>query len=289
MQTAFDLTKSSFPTTAGNRTSPWSISGQRHERYRASKRPDGVTRVKQAFRRRPTHSGHHAPVCMSQEEAENAKRTGGLPIRTKPRSCAVLEIWRSKCSAPCNFSSPPPSTQHRTHSAHRRLGRYPGWRTSSAPAQSIPGSPIVASMQVSPRISAEETASSDAPSLMVACGLAMRSVRSVIRINCCLARSAAQGTHLQFYILMGWSPPAGSIVLLVHGYYATRISIQTERNGSQERNTKLDTEIEEMQETEGENSGAVVAQAGYRTLQGDRAQTVYLLEQLVRQTPDASI
>ncbi len=111
----------------------------------------------------------------------------------------------------------------------------------------------------------------------------------MIRINLLPWREARRKAHnLQFYILMGMvAGLAGSIVLLVHGYYATRISIQTERNRFlKDENTKLDKEIEEIKKLKEEIQALLSRKQVIETLQGDRAQTVYLLEQLVRQTPD---
>jgi len=114
-------------------------------------------------------------------------------------------------------------------------------------------------------------------------------VRSVIRINLLPWREARRKAHnLQFFILMGMvAGLAASIVLLVHGYYATRISTQTERNRFlKSENTKLDKEIEEIKKLKEEIQALLSRKQVIETLQGDRAQTVYLLEQLVRQTPD---
>ena len=111
----------------------------------------------------------------------------------------------------------------------------------------------------------------------------------MIRINLLPWREARRKAHnLQFYILMGMvAGLALSIVLLVHGYYATRISTQTERNTFlKDENTKLDKEIEEIKKLKEEIQALLSRKQVIETLQGDRAQTVYVLEQLVRQTPD---
>jgi len=111
----------------------------------------------------------------------------------------------------------------------------------------------------------------------------------MIRINLLPWREARRKAHnLQFYILMGMvAGLAASIVLLVHGYYATRISTQTERNRFlKDENAKLDKEIEEIKKLKEEIQALLSRKQVIETLQADRAQTVYLLEQLVRQTPD---
>ena len=111
----------------------------------------------------------------------------------------------------------------------------------------------------------------------------------MIRINLLPWREARRKAHnLQFFILMGMvSGLAASIVLLVHGYYATRISIQAERNSFlTNENAKLDKEIAEIKKLKEEIQSLLSRKRVIETLQGDRAQTVYLIEQLVRQTPD---
>jgi type IV pilus assembly protein PilN len=111
----------------------------------------------------------------------------------------------------------------------------------------------------------------------------------MIRINLLPWREARRKAHnLQFYILIGMvAGLAASIVLLVHGYYATRISTQIERNKFlKDENAKLDKEIEEIKKLKEEIQALLSRKQVIETLQADRAQTVYLLEQLVRQTPD---
>ena len=103
----------------------------------------------------------------------------------------------------------------------------------------------------------------------------------MIRINLLPWREARRKAHnLQFYILMGMvAGLAASIVLLVHGYYATRISTQTERNTFlKDENTKLDKEIEEIKKLKEEIQALLSRKQVIETLQADRAQTVYLLE-----------
>ena len=111
----------------------------------------------------------------------------------------------------------------------------------------------------------------------------------MIRVNLLPWREARRkALNLQFFILMGMAAVlAASIVLLVHGYYATRISTQNERNRFlKDENAKLDKEIAEIKKLKEEIQALLSRKQVIETLQADRAQTVYLLEQLVRQTPD---
>jgi len=111
----------------------------------------------------------------------------------------------------------------------------------------------------------------------------------MIRINLLPWREARRkALNLQFFILIGMvAGLAASIVLLVHGYYATRIATQTERNRFlKDENTKLEKEIEEIKKLKEEIQALLSRKQVIETLQADRAQTVYLLDQLVRQTPD---
>ena len=111
----------------------------------------------------------------------------------------------------------------------------------------------------------------------------------MIRINLLPWREARRkALNLQFYILIGMvAGLAASIVLLVHGYYATRIATQTERNRFlADENAKLEKEIEEIKKLKEEIQALLSRKQVIETLQADRAQTVYLLDQLVRQTPD---
>ncbi|MFH1604437.1 MAG: PilN domain-containing protein [Pseudomonadota bacterium] len=110
-----------------------------------------------------------------------------------------------------------------------------------------------------------------------------------MRINLLPWREARRkALNLQFYILIGMvAGLAGSIVLLVHGYYAAQIATQTERNRFlKDENAKLEKEIEEIKKLKEEIQALLSRKQVIETLQADRAQTVYLLDQLVRQTPD---
>jgi type IV pilus assembly protein PilN len=79
----------------------------------------------------------------------------------------------------------------------------------------------------------------------------------------------------------------GAIVLLVHGFYATKVNEQVSRNEFLKKETaKLDKDIEEIKKLKDEIAALLSRKQVIETLQADRAQTVYLLDQLVRQLPE---
>jgi type IV pilus assembly protein PilN len=79
----------------------------------------------------------------------------------------------------------------------------------------------------------------------------------------------------------------GAVVLLVHGYNAAQVNEQLARNEFLKKETeKLDKEIAEIKALKDEIQALLSRKQVIETLQADRAQTVYLLDQLVRQMPD---
>ena len=79
----------------------------------------------------------------------------------------------------------------------------------------------------------------------------------------------------------------GAMVLLVHGFYATKVSEQVSRNDFLKKETeKLDKDIEEIKKLKDEIAALLSRKQVIETLQADRAQTVYLLDQLVKQMPE---
>jgi type IV pilus assembly protein PilN len=79
----------------------------------------------------------------------------------------------------------------------------------------------------------------------------------------------------------------GAVVVLVVGAYnATRISIQNERNRViKVANVELDGKIKEIATLKQEIEGLKARQQAVEDLQGDRNQPVFLMDELVRQTP----
>jgi type IV pilus assembly protein PilN len=111
----------------------------------------------------------------------------------------------------------------------------------------------------------------------------------VIRVNLLphrAERRKAQRKHLA--ILAGMvAALAISIVVLVHGVIAGYISIQTDRNEFLKKEiSQLDKEIDEIKKLKEDITALLARKQVIERLQSDRAQSVYLLEQLVRQVPD---
>ena len=99
-------------------------------------------------------------------------------------------------------------------------------------------------------------------------------------------RRKAQRKHLA--VLSGMvAALAVAIVVLVHGIIAGYIAIQTDRNEFlKKENAGLDKEIEEIKKLKDEIAALLARKQVIERLQSDRAQSVYLLDQLVRQVPD---
>jgi type IV pilus assembly protein PilN len=78
-----------------------------------------------------------------------------------------------------------------------------------------------------------------------------------------------------------------ALVLMVGGYNATRIATQNQRNQVlKSANAELDVKIKKIANLKAEIEGLKARQQAVEDLQGDRNQPVYLLDELVRQTPD---
>jgi type IV pilus assembly protein PilN len=91
-----------------------------------------------------------------------------------------------------------------------------------------------------------------------------------------------------FAMLAGLTAVLGlAIVGMVHVFNAQRIGAQTERNEFLKSETaKLDKDIDEIKKLRDEIANLLARKQVIETLQADRAQTVHLLDQLVRQMPE---
>src|SRR5712692_2393069 len=91
-----------------------------------------------------------------------------------------------------------------------------------------------------------------------------------------------------FYYLGGGTAAVGLlIVVAVHGFYAKKIDVQAERNTFlKSEMAKLDKEIAEIEQLKEKIQDLLARKQVSETVQSDRAQTVHLLDELVRQTPE---
>jgi type IV pilus assembly protein PilN len=91
-----------------------------------------------------------------------------------------------------------------------------------------------------------------------------------------------------FFVVGGGTAIVGAlIVVAMHGFYAAKIDTQVERNRFLKSEiAKLDKEIAEINKLKDEIQALLARKQVIETLQTDRAQTVHLLDELVRQMPE---
>jgi type IV pilus assembly protein PilN len=91
-----------------------------------------------------------------------------------------------------------------------------------------------------------------------------------------------------FAIVSGGTAVVGLLIVgLVHSYYAEQISNQEGRNQFLKSEiAKLDKEIAEINKLKDEIAALLARKQIIETLQADRAQTVHLLDELVKQMPE---
>jgi len=91
-----------------------------------------------------------------------------------------------------------------------------------------------------------------------------------------------------FAMLAGLTAALGLVIVgAVHVVNANRISVQNDRNAFLKSEiAKLDKEIDEIKKLKDEIAALLARKQIIETLQADRAQTVHLLDELVRQMPE---
>ena len=91
-----------------------------------------------------------------------------------------------------------------------------------------------------------------------------------------------------FFVVAGGTAVLGVLVVgLMHTFYAAKIETQTVRNRFLKNEiVKLDKDIAEIKKLRDEIQALLARKQVIETLQADRAQTVHLLDELVRQMPD---
>ena len=111
----------------------------------------------------------------------------------------------------------------------------------------------------------------------------------MIRINLLPHREAKRKQkQAAFYALLALGAAAGvAVVLAVGAYNARKLSVQEERNlVLKQANAELDKQIAEIKTLKEEIEALKARQQAVQDVQGDRNQPVYLLDELVRQTPE---
>lgn len=112
---------------------------------------------------------------------------------------------------------------------------------------------------------------------------------TVARINLLPHRAERRKRAKQHFIVVsaGTAVVGLLIVGLVHSYYAERIGAQDGRNTFLKGEiAKLDKEIAEINKLRDEIQALLARKQVIETLQADRAQTVHLLDELVKQMPE---
>jgi type IV pilus assembly protein PilN len=111
----------------------------------------------------------------------------------------------------------------------------------------------------------------------------------MIRINLLPHREAKRKQkQAAFAALLALGGVLGAaLVLMVGGYNASVIATQNQRNNVlKQANAELDTKISKIANLKAEIEALKARQQAVEDLQGDRNQPVYLLDELVRQTPE---
>jgi type IV pilus assembly protein PilN len=109
------------------------------------------------------------------------------------------------------------------------------------------------------------------------------------RINLLPHRTERRNRARQHFLVVGaGAAVVGALVVVaMHTFYAAKIETQTDRNRFlKSENAKLDKEIAEINKLKDEIAALLARKQVIETLQTDRAQTVHLLDELVRQMPD---
>lgn len=111
----------------------------------------------------------------------------------------------------------------------------------------------------------------------------------MIRINLLPHREARRKQkQVAFYALLALGGIAGiAVVLAVGGYNARQLSVQDQRNlVLKQANGELDKKIAEIKTLKEEIEALKARQQAVQDVQSDRNQPAYLLDELVRQTPE---
>ena len=92
----------------------------------------------------------------------------------------------------------------------------------------------------------------------------------------------------EFYAMLGLSGTAAALIVILIGFgIGNKISAQEQRNNFiKAENVRLDSRIKEISTLKQEINALKARQQAVENLQGDRNQPVYLMDELVKQTPE---
>ena len=110
-----------------------------------------------------------------------------------------------------------------------------------------------------------------------------------VRVNLLPHREERRKRQRQhFFVLAGGTAVIGLLLVgAVHTFYQRQIDVQVDRNAFLKGEiAKLDQEIAEIDSLKAEIAALLARKNVIETLQRDRAQTVHLLDELVRQMPE---
>jgi type IV pilus assembly protein PilN len=110
-----------------------------------------------------------------------------------------------------------------------------------------------------------------------------------VRVNLLPHREERRKRQRQhFFVLAGGTAVVGLLMVgAVHTFYQRQIDVQVDRNAFLKSElAKLDQEIAEIDSLKAEIAALLARKQVIETLQRDRAQTVHLLDELVRQMPE---
>ena len=111
----------------------------------------------------------------------------------------------------------------------------------------------------------------------------------MIRINLLPHREEKRKKRLsEFYATLGLAATAAALVVILIGFgIGNKISTQDQRNNFiKTENAKLDIQIKEISTLKQEIDALKARQQAVEDLQSDRNQPVYLMDELVKQTPE---
>jgi type IV pilus assembly protein PilN len=109
------------------------------------------------------------------------------------------------------------------------------------------------------------------------------------RINLLPHRAERRARARQHFITvsLGTFAVGAALAGLIYQFYATQIEVQNDRNAFLVAEIKkLDKDIADINELKNQIQALLARKQIIETLQADRAQTVHLLEQMVRQMPE---